>query len=140
MKTETEEQRERRLKRGREYAAKNAPTREQRMSYIRKWRYNVTDELWNQLFESQGRCCAICSSSKPQKGKGWSIDHNPVTHKVRGILCMKCNVAVGLLDDSTERFEAAIVYLRSTCVIDVTVNTKHTQDNYNRRGPKQVKS
>ena len=54
--------------------------------------------------------CAVCG--KPDStGKELARDHCHATGKVRGLLCMRCNLAIGLLDDDTDRMEAAIKYL-----------------------------
>lgn len=77
---------------------------------IRK--YGVTPEIVEQIFESQGRCCAICKGDSPGfKKKTWSVDHNHVTNQVRGILCHHCNVMLGYSKDSVETHKAAIAYL-----------------------------
>lgn len=39
------------------------------------------------------------------------VDHDHATDLIRGILCSRCNQALGLLDDDPERFAAAIAYL-----------------------------
>jgi len=40
------------------------------------------------------------------------VDHDHVTLKVRGILCNKCNFAIGQLDDKISLLENAIIYLK----------------------------
>lgn len=56
--------------------------------------------------------CAICgcilNSSRYTKA---SADHDHKTGKIRGILCMNCNTALGLMKDSPYRLESAIRYL-----------------------------
>jgi hypothetical protein len=55
--------------------------------------------------------CAICGKSPMGKRK-LSVDHDHKTGRVRGLLCSKCNFAVGLLEDNPERAEALAGYLR----------------------------
>lgn len=82
--------------------------------------YGLTPEAYVELFESQGRCCAICKSPEPNsKHDGspnrsswhWDIDHDHVTGKVRGILCTWCNRAIGMFKDDPEIIAAAARYV-----------------------------
>ena len=63
--------------------------------YRIKSRYGLSLEDWRVLFESQGSVCALCQSSDPHFKGGWHTDHDPVTQKVRGILCYPCNRKLG---------------------------------------------
>ena len=71
-------------------------------------RYNITEEDYDALLSQQGGVCAICG--RPPE-KRLSVDHNHVTDAVRGLLCMPCNRAIGLLGDSVEGLTRAIDYL-----------------------------
>lgn len=73
--------------------------------------YNLTPEQWQEMFEAQGSCCAICKSREPGSPKGWSTDHCHVSDSVRGILCPLCNKALGLFKDNIPSLTAAISYL-----------------------------
>jgi hypothetical protein len=59
--------------------------------------------------KQQNNRCAICFTDfdgiKPQ------VDHNHMTNKIRGLLCGKCNKAVGLLQDDPEIVQSAVRYL-----------------------------
>lgn len=59
--------------------------------YARKQNYGITTAQWDEMFASQGSCCAICKSIDPHSTKGWQTDHCHDTGKVRGILCADCN-------------------------------------------------
>lgn len=39
------------------------------------------------------------------------MDHNHATGTNRGLLCAKCNAAIGLFGEDTERMTSAISYL-----------------------------
>lgn len=78
-------------------------------------RYGITAEQYDAVFKQQGNCCALCKSTKPG-GKGkWHIDHRHVGDKpsgfiqtrdpslFRGILCHRCNIAVGHSEILLER-------------------------------------
>lgn len=51
--------------------------------------------------------CEICGLSK----RKFVIDHDHKTNKTRGILCLNCNLALGLLGDSIEKLKVAIEYI-----------------------------
>jgi hypothetical protein len=74
--------------------------------------YDMTTQEWESLFESQGRCCAICGATEPGTKHGWQTDHDHITNCVRGILCLGCNCALGNIKDDPERAEKLAAYLR----------------------------
>ncbi len=112
--------------RGRAEYAKN---REARAEASRKWKannrekflagsrlanlkkYGLTPESKEALFLSQGSACAACGSPDPRGVRGWHIDHDHITGKVRGIVCLYCNVALGKVEDSVDRLKMLIAYL-----------------------------
>jgi len=54
----------------------------------------------------------VCRTDKPGGRKErWHIDHDHVTGQVRGLLCGKCNSAIGLLQDDPEIIRAAAKYV-----------------------------
>ena len=61
------------------------------------------------MFVDQQGCCAICT--RPFVGQRPAVDHCHTTNKVRGLLCQKCNTAIGLLEDNITSLENAIKYL-----------------------------
>lgn len=77
--------------------------------YHRTSKYGLRDEDFAILLDAQGGTCAICSRTEPLV-----VDHDHATGRVRGILCHKHNVAVGLLGDSLSEAERAVEYLRGT--------------------------
>lgn len=80
--------------------------------------YGVTLEAYRAMDEEQGGVCAICKRPETVKnartGLVWklAVDHNHETGAVRGLLCSKCNSLLGDAEDSIERLQAAIDYLR----------------------------
>lgn len=71
--------------------------------------YGITLEKFNKMMLEQNNCCAICK--KAYKEKSLCVDHCHVTGKVRGLLCNKCNKALGLLNDNCELLKTAASYL-----------------------------
>ena len=92
---------------------KNYYTTEGRASkYMMKQKFNMTIEQYDELLEKQNGVCAICGrlNTDPQKGR-FCIDHDHKTGKVRGLLCTKCNIALGDFDDNINSLAKAIKYL-----------------------------
>lgn len=75
-------------------------------------KYGLSPQDYTKLLEAQGGKCAICGRADPGRGKEWPVDHDHNTGAVRGLLCWKCNSALGMLRDSPELCEAAARYLR----------------------------
>jgi len=79
--------------------------------YDIKRKYGITDTEYYQLTESQHNVCAICNGND-DRGARLAVDHCHTTNKVRGLLCRKCNVALGYLNDDIALLESAINYLK----------------------------
>ncbi len=63
-----------------------------RQASRRRLMYGIEPDEWNDMFERQGRCCAICRTTTPGgRFNAWNTDHDHQTGKVRGILCARCN-------------------------------------------------
>lgn len=74
--------------------------------------HNITLKQYNQIFKSQNGQCAICKTTKPGgPGGRLHIDHDHDTDKIRGLLCSKCNSALGSFQDNPEILKSAIQYL-----------------------------
>ena len=63
------------------------------------------------MVEAQDGCCAACGDKLPEKTNNQHIDHDHATGHVRGILCRGCNVAVGMLQDSSLRARKLAAYI-----------------------------
>lgn len=79
---------------------------------ILKCKYGITPEEWDALFDKQGKKCAVCTSPVTI-GKGWNTDHDHVTGKVRGILCIHCNTLLGYAKDDADTLRAAAAYIEA---------------------------
>jgi hypothetical protein len=79
--------------------------------------FGLTIEDYDKMLETQNGQCGVCGSTTPNK-KGFRnlfVDHNHVTGLVRGLLCHKCNTALGLLktdEQGIANLEKAIQYLK----------------------------
>lgn len=63
-----------------------------------RWKYGITADEWDEIFESQGKLCKLCGSESPNSKNGWQTDHLHGTEKIRGILCLPCNVVLGFIE------------------------------------------
>ena len=72
-----------------------------------KRKYGLTATEVRAMYDS--RKCEICGGADKRR---LNIDHCHRTGKVRGVLCINCNSAIGRMDDDPQRLEAAGAYLR----------------------------
>ena len=72
--------------------------------------FGISAVEYNKLYDAQGRKCAICDK-RCKTGKRLAVDHCHSTGKVRGLLCARCNTALGSFGDDIGRLARAIYYL-----------------------------
>lgn len=83
-----------------------------------KWRvrlnnYGISKEDFFSLLEKQDNKCALCGKTFVSLfGRDLCIDHCHDTNKIRGLLCMPCNVGLGMLGDNEEGLMKALEYIR----------------------------
>lgn len=67
-----------------------------------KHKYGITFDDYVRMLEEQGGVCMICDkinnriNYKTGKPERLVVDHDHVTKQVRGLLCHRCNLAVGM--------------------------------------------
>ena len=83
-------------------------------------KYGITLEDYDRMYESQNGVCAICLKPETTKDrwrrggiKRLAVDHDHETGAVRGLLCDRCNKALGCFRDDPELVRAALDYLIS---------------------------
>lgn len=82
-----------------------------------KQRYGITYDDYEAMLADQGGLCAVCGLPNEQfdtvKGemRRLHVDHDHETGKVRGLLCSKCNFALGCVRDSPEILGSLVRYL-----------------------------
>lgn len=85
-------------------------------------RFNKSADWYAEQLDKQKHCCAVCNKPKEENnGFELSVDHdhkccpdrNSCGKCVRGLLCNRCNRALGLLGDSVEILKKMIAYLQS---------------------------
>jgi hypothetical protein len=95
----------------------SAACRERHAGTRRKTIYGLSAEHHRRLVEQQNGVCAICK--RPSR-RALCVDHCHATRVVRGLLCDKCNTALGLFGDDAGRVLAAVAYLDRIRVIPAT--------------------
>jgi uncharacterized DUF497 family protein len=65
--------------------------------YLKK--FGITLEDYNKMFFEQEGKCFICNKHQSEEERALAVDHNHRTGKVRHLLCMKCNMVVGILEN-----------------------------------------
>ena len=83
-----------------------------RRYYYRK-KYGIEIERIAEMWDRQGGRCAnhMCGEMLEYKKGGFALDHCHVTGTLRDLLCMKCNVALGNVNESVDRLNGLISYL-----------------------------
>jgi len=62
--------------------------------------------------KQRGRCGICGKKLRSKRYKAFAVDHDHKTGRIRGLLCAKCNTALGLLDDDIERLERAAKWIK----------------------------
>ena len=110
--------------------AKRQRWAEENRDHLNKWRRNnwvvtnrrlrrrgATQEIYNELYEAQKGCCALCN--EPEEKLVWlCIDHDHETGKIRGLLCPNCNRGIGLLKDNANLLRKAADYIEDNKVLN----------------------
>ena len=83
--------------------------RKDRDGYLRR-KYGITLEQCEELLAAQGGVCAICGR-QPRDDISLHIDHDHESGRNRGLLCFRCNNALGDFGDDYDTLLAALSYL-----------------------------
>ena len=99
---------------------RNENTQTMRQQHIYRT-FGLSWETYLQLFSQQRGQCSICKTTlKLHKndidnvGEVPHVDHCHTTGKVRGLLCAKCNKALGLFRDNVTIIRLAADYLENS--------------------------
>jgi hypothetical protein len=78
--------------------------------------FGLTLEQYDGMLQQQGGVCDICKRPEITKRNGkvkrLYVDHDHKTGWVRGLLCNKCNTALGLIRDDPKMLLAIQYYLK----------------------------
>jgi hypothetical protein len=88
-------------------SAENDPKRRAKDRRLRA-RYGITLVEFEAILAAQGGVCAVCK----QGDKVFCVDHNHKTLKIRGVICLNCNLRViGGARDKDELLINAAAYV-----------------------------
>lgn len=92
--------------------ARSAAWRKRNAAYLREFElhrdYGLTVAQYEALFWSQGGVCKICckpetvKESRTGATRQLAVDHCHATGQVRGLLCVRCNTALGKIEQVPE--------------------------------------
>lgn len=74
--------------------------------------YGISIDEYNNKLIIQNNRCAICGKHESEINRGrLFVDHDHDTGKIRGLLCQKCNSALGMVDEDTDILFSMVSYL-----------------------------
>lgn len=77
-----------------------------------KSQYGISIEEYDAMVaRAEGRC-EICDKLESDQKSPLAIDHCHKTGKVRGLLCVNCNTAIGLLKEDFGIIDKLVAYLK----------------------------
>ena len=82
-------------------------------SRVRDKRRGIGEGEYDSLLKQQGGRCAICMRKKKRRERAFAVDHDHETGATRGILCVHCNVGLGMFNDNVTVLKEAIRYLEA---------------------------
>jgi hypothetical protein len=90
------------------YATHRERARDRKLKRV----FGITLGEFRVLSESQNDLCAICNKKEIIPNRSLCVDHDHTTGKIRGLLCYKCNVMIGMSNESIQIMENALTYLK----------------------------
>ena len=79
---------------------------------VNLWKHGLSIADYDELLEKQDGVCAICGKPETYKeNQNLAVDHDHETGRVRGLLCRKCNLGIGQLQDDPSLLWKALEYL-----------------------------
>lgn len=85
-----------------------------------------TPELWQMTLEAQNHHCPICRADlQALPSSRIHADHCHKTMRPRGILCVSCNMGLGLFKDNPHLLEWAAEYLRRPTILPIPAVEVH---------------
>jgi hypothetical protein len=86
----------------------------QNRSRMLQRKYGITSEQYEEMLEGQQGRCKICLTRDTGRHPHFEVDHHHGSGKVRGLLCHRCNKAIGLIDDNKATLLSAVKYLEES--------------------------
>jgi hypothetical protein len=76
-------------------------------------RFGLSPTDFELLLKLQGYNCAVCQQALKLKQYKFAVDHCHDSDDVRGVLCKRCNTALGTFDDDPDLILRAAEYLNN---------------------------
>ena len=117
--TEKQKEKWKRHSKKRKQWLKPANKEKMRLRHLEK-KYGMSEQDYKNMLLQQGGVCKLCGGLETRVDKitgvviQLAIDHCHETNKVRGLLCGKCNRALGGFQDRVDLLQKAIEYLKET--------------------------
>lgn len=80
-------------------------------------RFGLTQADYDEILAAQAGHCAVCDATTGEGKRRLFVDHDHKTNRVRGLLCHRCNSALGLLDDNPTRIRALADYVAAEATL-----------------------
>lgn len=81
--------------------------KQKRIIYQKVRNYGITSEQYLEMLNKRNGVCDICKNVVKQL----VVDHNHKNGEIRGMLCYKCNQALGLFGENAQTMKQAIEYV-----------------------------
>ncbi|KKN73549.1 hypothetical protein LCGC14_0400010 [marine sediment metagenome] len=87
--------------------------RRSRQQYLRA-NYGMTPEDYEQLLQAGNKRCWLCGTTEPGRNdKHFSVDHDHITGRIRGLLCFACNAGIiGRMEEREVTLKTLANYLK----------------------------
>lgn len=102
---------EERNRRHAEWRYSNGRTKAYMDNYNMKYHNGMDMQEFGKELDKQGGGCKICGDAPNGRSERLCIDHDHATMQFRGLLCNRCNTAIGLLRENPDLFQRAHDYL-----------------------------
>jgi Recombination endonuclease VII len=90
------------------YQANKDKIRERNRTHYHVRQYGISAVEYDALLKKQNGACAICRKRSKER---LCVDHCHLTGMIRGLLCRRCNLGLGMLKDDQASLIAAVAYL-----------------------------
>ena len=83
--------------------------------------YGIDKDEWYWMLKEQNYQCKICKKELKEREKGRGkkseicVDHDHKTMRVRGLLCVQCNLLIGHAKEDVSILNSAIIYVKEVC-------------------------
>lgn len=88
--------------------------RDRQVGYRLKFHHGIERGDYDRILAEQGGGCAICGATAAGRWGTLHVDHDHTTGALRGILCHRCNTALGLFGEDPGLMDRAADYLEAT--------------------------